>query len=115
MHESELIDELPERESTRPPTRPKGPEPIKQTPLRIHINDHRILVDLLKRDGMSIQKFMGYCVRAYIDAHPSMLKVIRDLRELDLVPKDIREKHVLSMRERMHIFDEIERSEKEEK
>jgi hypothetical protein len=102
--------ELPERESTRPPGRPKEPAVLKQTPIRMHVHDHAVLMGLLRQDGMNLQRFMGYCVRAYLDAHPYMLKVLRDMRELDMVPKDVQDKHVLSMRERMSLFDEIEKS-----
>lgn len=104
-----------DRELTKPPERPKEAGVIKQTPIRLHIHDHAMLMSLLKRDGMSLQKFMSYCVRGYLEAHPQMLKMLKDLRELDMVPKDVREKHMFSMRERMSLFDEIEKTGKDEK
>ena len=100
--------EFTERELTKPPELNRE-DIIKQVPLRVHAHDHAMLKIILKRDAMSIQKFMGLCIRAYLEGDPSMLGAIRTYRLLEAVPKDIREKHMLSQRERWSIFEEIEK------
>jgi hypothetical protein len=89
--------------------KPKEHEILKQTPIRMHVNDHRLLKVMLKKDHLSINKFMGYCVKAYMDGDPGMLCMLKNYRELDLVPQMVKDKHVLSHRERQSIMDEIER------
>jgi hypothetical protein len=101
---------LENRPLTIPEEMPKGEkEVLKQTPLRIHRNDHTLLKATLKKDGMSIQKFFNHAIRAYLDAEPNMLRSIRYYREIDAVPKDVRDKHLLSQRERANLLDEIEK------
>jgi hypothetical protein len=80
--------------------------------VRIHQNDWEVLRVMLKRDGLSFQKFVYLCSRGYLDADPALLKSIRTYRELELVPKDQRDKAVFSNRERMQIFAELEEQEK---
>jgi len=94
---------------------PDKADQTKQIPVRLHVHDHGVLKAMLKKDKMSLQKFIGFCVRAYLDADPSFMKVIKNYRELELVPRDVREKHVLSHRERSKIFDELELAQKEGK
>jgi len=107
----------PDRFSTIPDGlgSPDKADQTKQIPVRLHIHDHAMMKAMLKKDKMSLQKFIGFCVRAYLDADPSFMKMIKNYRELELVPRDVREKHVLSHRERSSIFDELERAEKEGK
>jgi hypothetical protein len=106
----ENLPEVPERPLTKPDI-PKKPDKglTRQIPVRLHHHDHAMLKALLKKDSMSLQKFIGFCVRGYLDADPLMLKMIKNYRELEAVPRDIREKHILSHRERQNILDEIEK------
>ena len=107
----------PDRLSTIPDGlgAPKNKDPNKQVPVRLHANDHALLKVMLKKDQLSLQKFIGFCVRAYLDADPGFMKTIKNYRELELIPPDVREKHVLSHRERSKIFDELEQAQKEGK
>ena len=76
--------------------------------VRLHQNDWEMLRLLLRRDGMSFQKFVSLCSRAYLEADPAIIKSIRTYRELELVPQDQRDKAVFSNRERMQIYAELE-------
>lgn len=106
---------LPDQSLTIPRgyDRPRVQDVLKQVPIRLHVHDHTMLRAMLKKDRMTVQKFIGFCVRGYLDADPMMLKMLRNYRELEAVPRDIQDKHVLSHRERLSILDEIEASEKE--
>jgi hypothetical protein len=93
-------------------TIPDGEPPkdqTKQAIVRLHKHDHVSMKVMLKKDKMSFQKFVAFCVRAYLDGDPQMLKMIKSYRELESVPRDFQEKHVLSSRERASILDEIEK------
>jgi hypothetical protein len=108
--EEEVLPE-PDRMSTKP--RSYVPRPkieLHQVPIRIHPDDHKILMNLLKKDDMSYQKFISYCIKGYMDADPHMLKMVKTYREQDLIPRSAQEKHVMSHRERAAILDEIERN-----
>lgn len=96
------ISTIPDTE--RPPER----EILVQTPVRLHRHDMQMLKGVLKRDKLSLQKFIGYCVQGYLDADERILTTIKFYREMDLIPKNVREKHSLSQRERLRLFDEIE-------
>lgn len=89
----------------------KPADPTKQAIVRLHQHDHSLLKVMLKKDKLSFQKLVGFCVRAYLDADPLLLKMIKTYRELEAIPQDVREKHVLSNRERQNILDEIEKGE----
>ena len=91
--------------------RPRERELFKQTPVRLHRHDHAVLKIMLKKDRLSIQKFIGYCVKGYMDADPNMIRMLKIYRELDLIPGDVKDRHVLSHRERQSILDEIEKKE----
>ncbi len=98
---------------TIPPGGSKRPrDPVKQIPVRVHVHDHTMLRVRLRQDSLTVQKFIGFCIQGYLDADPMMLRMLRNYRELELVPPGVREKHVLSSRERMGILDEIEAAEK---
>jgi hypothetical protein len=102
----------------RPLTIPEGfdekptDDNSKQMLIRVHKHEHTMLKVLLKKDKLTYQRFAVYCVQAYLDGDPHFLKMLRTYRELDTVPQDVRDKHVLSQRERSAIFDELEREEK---
>lgn len=84
-------------------------EPSKQCIIRLHPSEHKLMKVMLKKDKMSFQKFITFCVRGYLDADPQLIQAIKSYRELENVPQDIQDKHVLSHRERQSILDEIER------
>ncbi len=103
-------ESLPPEFSTRPPedyTRrdPKLPHNIM---VRLHQNDWDLLRVMLRRDGLSFQKFVSLVSKAYLEADPHLIKALRTYRELELIPKDSREKGVFSNRERAAIYDALE-------
>jgi hypothetical protein len=102
-------DTLPPEFSTKPPkvNRDIGPHSVL---VRLHQSDWEMLQVMLKRDGLSFQKFASYCARAYMDGDPNIIKCIRTYRSLDLVPRDQVEKGVFSNRERLQIYEELEKS-----
>lgn len=87
----------------------KQKDPAKMAIVRLHPNDHKVLKVVLKKDKLSFQKFVNFCVRGYLDADPNMLKMIKIMREEEAIPRDVKDKHVLSQRERANILDEIEK------
>jgi hypothetical protein len=104
-----LPDESPEEVLTIPAgaASPKRVDLLVQTPVRLHQHTHSVLKVMLKKDQLSLQKFIAFCVRAYLDADPHFIRFLKNYRQLDQVPTGTQEKHVLSHRERAKIFDEI--------
>lgn len=81
---------------------------IQQIPFRLHVNDHKVLKKILIDDGMRFQTFVSACVEAYLRGDPSILKVVKDWKDLNTIPKDVRDKYTLSQRERRALLDELE-------
>ncbi len=102
----------------RPSTKPEIPDlkdkgsSSKQMPIRLHTDEHRLLRAALMRDEMSVNKFVRFCVQAYLDMDPGMMKMLKYYREIEGIPKDVRDDRLIAHRERNKIFDEIERSKK---
>lgn len=74
---------------------------------RLHMNDKLMMMKLLSDDNLSYQKFAEYCMLAYLNGDPSILKVLKDWKTMDEIPKDIQAKYTLSHRERDKILDDI--------
>ena len=104
-----MIDAGNDRELTKPPEEPSGPVAIKQLSVRMHPHEHTMLMALLKRDELSFQRLYTYIVSGYLNADPRILAYIREMRELERVPRELRDEHRLSWRERNNILDEIEK------
>lgn len=104
---------VPEDFSTKPSVNIKNinSQKLHQIPIRIHPRDYELLKVMLKKDELSFQKFINFCVRGYMRGDPTMLKAIKMERELDLFPAEVKEKHVLSHRERAEIYNELEKGE----
>jgi len=85
----------------------------KSAIIRIHKHDHTMLKIMLKKDRMSFQKFVLFCVRAFLDGDPDMIRMLKSYREMEKVPRDVQDKHMLSHRERTDIFRELEAAQKE--
>lgn len=100
---------MDERELTKPPDPPKTEPKFKQLSVRMHPHEHLMLMALLKRDEMSFQKLYNYIIAGYLNGDPRILAFVREQRELERIPKDIRDKHTLSWRERNNLLDEIEK------
>lgn len=103
---------MDERELTKPSEIDVARTTPKQLSVRMHPHDHTMLMALLKRDDLSFQKLYTYIVNGYLNADPRVLSFLKEQRELEKVPKDIRDTHAISWRERNSLFDEIEKKEK---
>ena len=106
-------DIIPEQTLTIPIEYGKKEEVLRQMVIRLHHHDQAMLKVMLKKDELSFQKFALFCVRAYLDGDPHLLKMLKIYRELEAVPQDIRDKHVLSHRERQDIYKELEKAQAE--
>jgi hypothetical protein len=108
---------VPDETTTYPPelAKPKPKSDDKQKIFRIHPNDDAVMKVLLKKDRLSLQKFIAYCVRGYMDADPYMLKFLKLSRERDFLPSSSTDNGILSHRERKEIFDQLEALERQEK
>lgn len=112
-----MSDEIiPEQLLTIPPSTKKSYKDtnLKAAIVRLHVHDHKMLKLMLKKDELTFQKFIFLCVRAYLDGDPQLLKCLKTMRELETIPLDIRDKHVLSHRERADIYKELEAEQKAE-
>jgi hypothetical protein len=81
---------------------------IQQIPFRLHINDHKMMKKLLADDGLSFQTFVEHCVQAYIGGDPTLIKMIKQWKDLSSIPREARDQYSLSRRERQSLLDEIE-------
>ena len=86
---------------------------VKQIPFRLHPNDKALFFKLLGDDNLSFQKFVDACMQAYLRGDPSVVKIIKDWRTLNEVPKDHLERYTLSHRERAEIQRELEMIQKD--
>jgi hypothetical protein len=100
------------RELTKPAIETSAPMALKQLSVRMHPHEHTMLMALLKRDELSFQKLYTFIVSGYLNADPRVLSFIKEQRELERVPNDVRDNHTLSWRERSNLLDEIEQSKK---
>lgn len=87
---------------------------IKTVPFRLHNNDHIILMKLLRDENLSFQTLVDSAVQAFIRADPAIMRVIKDWKELNEIPKDKLDLYTLSHRERQLIQKELEELQQEE-
>lgn len=97
------------RELTKPAEPASAPTVLKQLSVRMHPHEHTMLMALLKRDELSFQKLYNYIIAGYLNADPRILSFVKEQRELERVPKDVRDSKMLSWRERNNLLDEIEK------
>jgi hypothetical protein len=81
-------------------------------PFRLHVNDHKLLKKVLIDDNLKFQTFVEACVQAYLRGDPAALKIVKDWRELNTIPKEKRDAYNLSSRERNKILDELAEGDK---
>ena len=81
---------------------------IKQIPFRIHQNDKVLFIKLLSDQGLTFQTFANYCMQAFLNADPAIMKVIKDWKAIGEVPKEHMDRYTLSHRERDMIQKELE-------
>lgn len=74
---------------------------------RLHRNDKALLTKLLSDEKLSYQSFADACAQAYLRGDPAIIKVIKDWRTLNEIPKDLQDRYTLSHRERAKILDDI--------
>lgn len=78
---------------------------IRQIPIRLHINDHKVLKSKVSLDGISIQCLVESCILAYLEGDQHIKDVAKEHRTINTVSK----KHVSwSEREQNKILNEIE-------
>jgi hypothetical protein len=78
-----------------------------QMSVRIHINDRVVFRKLLDDEKMNFQEFFTACMEAFLRADPSALKIIKDWKDLNVIPRELRDKYMLSHRERDDIAKEL--------
>ena len=106
---------LPPEFSTKPPEKDrliKSSSDPHGIMVRLHQNDWDLLKVMLRRDGLSFQKFTSLVSRAYIEADPNIIKCLRTYREFDMLPKEQKAKGVFSNRERAEIYAALEAEQK---
>lgn len=88
---------------------------IQQIPFRIHRNDFLLMKKLLENDGLKFQHFVTAAIESFLRGDASIMKVIKDWRELNLIPKDQKQNYTLSHRERDDLLDAFEKGFDKEK
>jgi hypothetical protein len=86
-----------------------------QMSVRLHINDRVVFRKLLDDVGMNFQEFFTACMEAFLRADPSALKIIKDWKDLNVIPREMRDKYMLSHRERDDIAKELYDMQEKEK
>lgn len=81
---------------------------IKQMPFRLHANDKAVFMKLLSDHGYNFQMFANFCMQAFLNGDPAIMKVLKDWKALNEVPKDQLERYTLSHRERDRIQAELD-------
>lgn len=81
---------------------------MQSTLVRIHKNDHVLMKQNLKRDGLALQHFMTACVEAYLRREPDVLRLLKDWRDANVIKKGDESKFDFSDRERRAILDELD-------
>lgn len=80
---------------------------IQQIPFRLHMNDHKMMKKILVDEGMTFQTFVSACVEAFLRADPAIMRAIKEWKDLNSIPKDVRDKYTFSQRERQAILSEL--------
>lgn len=81
---------------------------IGKLAVRLHENDKRLLQKLLEDADITYQDFAEACVQAFLRGDPAALKIIKDWRLLNELPKEHLDRYTLSHRERDQIAKELE-------
>lgn len=87
---------------------------VRQIPFRLHMNDKTLFMKLLSDHGLTFQTFSHYCMQAFLNADPAILKVIKDWKAMSDIPKDHLKLYTLSHRERAAIQKELDEMQKQE-
>jgi hypothetical protein len=88
---------------------------IRQLNWRIHIDDLRIVKQLLADDELMFKSFADCCIHAYMRGDPLMLKMIKMWKELNLVDGQRKDLYTLSQRERSELLKQLEDMEEKDK
>jgi len=81
---------------------------VRRLAFRIHLNDEKLFMKLLDDDNITYQFFADACAQAYLRGDRSILKVLKDWKDLTTVPVEHRELYTLSHRERSLIQKELD-------
>lgn len=104
-------DNIPEF-STKPPASDviikDGPHAVL---VRLHQSDWNMIRLMLRRDGLSFQRFVSLVSRAYMEGDVDIIKCVRRYRTLELIPEGEKTAKgvVWSNRERANIYAELEK------
>lgn len=79
------------------------------------MNDKALFMKLLEDSNLTFQSFSEACMQAFLRGDPSIMKVIKDWRVLNTIPKENLERYTLSHRERAEIMKELETPEEGDK
>lgn len=80
---------------------------IQQVSFRLHMNDHTVLKKMLSDEDLTFQSLVSAAVEAYLRGDPAILKVLKDYKDLNTIPKEVRNQYSLSHRERQAVLDEL--------
>jgi hypothetical protein len=87
---------------------------IQKINFRLHTNDKLLFTKYLEDANLTYQAFMDACMQAFLRGDPAIMKVIKDWRVLNEIPKEHLERYTLSHRERAEIAKELEQIESEQ-
>jgi hypothetical protein len=91
-----------------------SPSDMKQVPYRIHRNDYVLLRQLMTADHLTFQSLVKTCVEAYMKGDPLVMRMLRQHKELESVPKSVIDRYTLSQRERQALLEQLEREQDKE-
>jgi lambda repressor-like predicted transcriptional regulator len=100
------VPEFSTKPNERDVVKEDGPHAVL---VRLHQNDWNMIKLMLRRDGLSFQRFVALLARAYMDGDPDIIKCIRRYRTLELIPEGEVSRGVFSNRERAEIYAELEK------
>lgn len=86
---------------------------IKQIPYRIHLHEKTLLYQLLENEGIKFQQLIDAFVEAYMRGDKQALHIVKTWKDMNIVPEELKDRYMLSQRERSDILSEIEKEEKE--
>lgn len=78
---------------------------MKQTPFRLHENDHRMFKSKCVIDGIKMQTLIEACIQAYLDGDRHVKMLALEFKSLNTVSK---KRTSWSKREQERMLDEIE-------
>lgn len=85
---------------------------IKQMPYRIHLHEQALLKQLLHNDGVKFQQLIDAFVESYMRGDKEALHIVKVWKEMNIVPEELKDKYMMSARDRADIMKELEEGRK---